>query len=458
MKKLIFLFLIAFAFGEERYTPTLESFNTGQVGPRLEGRIGFPKYQSACRTLENMFVTVQGPVQRRPGTKFIAEVKDSNYPARLIPFEFSTEDAYAIELGEYYARFYRRDLSSGISGQVLTGQGTEDISDVGDNAVAHWKLNENDSTTTVIDSEGSHTGTASSSTQELYYQYGNVNSCFDFDGDQAIDVNDSDELSFDDSGDNPFTIAGWVFVTDTGEQQTIVSKWKTDTAREYRLYLDWERKLCLELFDDTASLSGNLVAQWYLNDDAASTAVDEVTTNHDGTATANTNTLTTTGKISAAFDLDGQYAVEIADDDELTFNTAGQDQPFSVSAWVYLNSGELYGGTIFSKQDISVIFLPNTYDYSGEYCITVYGGGEVEAKLTDASTNGYIRTITTETLSSNNWYHIAFTYSGNESSSGMNIYINGELTTQHKSSSGTYEGMETTAIDAIIGASYYNSG
>jgi hypothetical protein len=82
------------------------SFNAGQVSPLLDARNDFPKYNTACRTLENMFVTVQGPAMRRPGTKMITEVKDSNYPVRLIPFESTTGDTYIIEAGNRYMRFY----------------------------------------------------------------------------------------------------------------------------------------------------------------------------------------------------------------------------------------------------------------------------------------------------------------------------------------------------------------
>ena len=58
-------------------SPTLESFNGGQVSPLMEMRVTFPKYSSSCRKIENMLVTVHGPVERRPGTKFISEVFSS---------------------------------------------------------------------------------------------------------------------------------------------------------------------------------------------------------------------------------------------------------------------------------------------------------------------------------------------------------------------------------------------
>ena len=77
----------------------------------MEARADFQKYNSSSRLIENMLVTVQGPVLKRPGTKYIATVKTGT--VRVLPFEFSTDDAYVIESGNLYMRFYRN------SGQIL---------------------------------------------------------------------------------------------------------------------------------------------------------------------------------------------------------------------------------------------------------------------------------------------------------------------------------------------------
>jgi len=89
-----------------RAAPLLTSFNAGEWSPLLHGRPDLAKYSSACRRLENMIATAQGPAVRRPGTRFVAETKGSG-PVRLIPFEFSTLQAYVIEAGELYFRFYK---------------------------------------------------------------------------------------------------------------------------------------------------------------------------------------------------------------------------------------------------------------------------------------------------------------------------------------------------------------
>lgn len=112
----IFSILASLALGATiRQNITLTSFNAGEMSPLMEGRVDFAKYKSGARTLQNMIVRAQGPVTRRPGTKYIATVKDSNDPVRIIPFEYSTTDAYVIEMGDDYLRFYRNGA------QVLDG-------------------------------------------------------------------------------------------------------------------------------------------------------------------------------------------------------------------------------------------------------------------------------------------------------------------------------------------------
>ncbi len=106
-----FAIFILFCSAAFAYFPSITSFNAGQVSPLMEARADFQKYRASSRTIENMFVTVQGPVLKRPGTKYIATVKTG--VARVLSFEYSTDDAYVIEAGNLYMRFYRN------GGQIL---------------------------------------------------------------------------------------------------------------------------------------------------------------------------------------------------------------------------------------------------------------------------------------------------------------------------------------------------
>jgi hypothetical protein len=86
--------------------PMLNSFNGGELSPLLDSRIDIEKYHSGCRILENMITRPQGAADRRPGTIFVARTKFADKKARLIPFIFSDEQAYMLEVGEGYIRFY----------------------------------------------------------------------------------------------------------------------------------------------------------------------------------------------------------------------------------------------------------------------------------------------------------------------------------------------------------------
>ncbi len=91
------------------------SFNTGEISPQLYGRVDLPAYKSAVSVCLNCLPIVEGPVTRRPGTQYVAKVKDSTKETRLVPFKFSTTQAYIIEFGNQYIRFYKNN------GQILDG-------------------------------------------------------------------------------------------------------------------------------------------------------------------------------------------------------------------------------------------------------------------------------------------------------------------------------------------------
>ncbi len=88
-------------------TLSQRSFSAGELTPALYARTDLTKYQAGLRTLRNFFVMRHGGATNRPGTKFIGEVKDSAKNVRMIPFIFSSEDAYILEFGDEYMRVIR---------------------------------------------------------------------------------------------------------------------------------------------------------------------------------------------------------------------------------------------------------------------------------------------------------------------------------------------------------------
>ncbi len=90
-----------------RTHPLQSNFAGGEWAPRLDGRVDIQKYFTACHQLENFLILPQGGITRRPGTRFVAEAKFSDRPCYMVEFTFSTVQAYALELGDHYIRFYK---------------------------------------------------------------------------------------------------------------------------------------------------------------------------------------------------------------------------------------------------------------------------------------------------------------------------------------------------------------
>lgn len=92
-----------------KVSPIQNDFSFGEVGPLFKGRVDSPRYKSGVDTCKNYIPLVQGPLTRRPGTVFVAAAKNSGgaVTKRLVPFQYSTEQAYVLEFGDLYFRVYR---------------------------------------------------------------------------------------------------------------------------------------------------------------------------------------------------------------------------------------------------------------------------------------------------------------------------------------------------------------
>ena len=103
-----------------RVSSIITNFRTGEISPKLEGRIDLQKYNEAAQTVNNMIVFPSGGVTRRPGTYFAGRSKDGG-KVRLIDFEYSDEQAYVLELGANYIRFYKDGGLLTTGSQNVTG-------------------------------------------------------------------------------------------------------------------------------------------------------------------------------------------------------------------------------------------------------------------------------------------------------------------------------------------------
>lgn len=108
------------------------NLNAGELSPMLDGRVDVGKYGVGLKRCENFIPLVQGPVTGRAGTRYVAEVKTSSKRTWLIPFQFSATDAWILEFGDLYIRFYtsRGQVQSGMSAyEIASPYALADLTD-----------------------------------------------------------------------------------------------------------------------------------------------------------------------------------------------------------------------------------------------------------------------------------------------------------------------------------------
>ena len=116
-----------------RVDPLQPSFNAGEFSPLMIARSDFGKHAVALRKAENIIGLSQGGAMRRPGTRFIVELKSSAAKGALIPFEFSTTQAYVLEAGNLFFRFLRNQ------GQIVSQDITASITNgTFDSGITNW--------------------------------------------------------------------------------------------------------------------------------------------------------------------------------------------------------------------------------------------------------------------------------------------------------------------------------
>ena len=115
-------------------SPAFTNFTAGELSPRLDGRTDLSKYLNGVKKMENLIVHPHGGASRRPGTKFVREVKNSAHNCRLIPFEFNVTQAYILEFGDEYFRIHK-DGGTVVDGssdpiEVSTPYGEDELADL----------------------------------------------------------------------------------------------------------------------------------------------------------------------------------------------------------------------------------------------------------------------------------------------------------------------------------------
>lgn len=86
------------------------SFNAGALTPLLDARVGVEKYANGCRILQNMMVSVHGPVSKRPGMQHMGLGVAGDAVPRLMGLNFSATTSFVIEWASGLWRFWSNGL------------------------------------------------------------------------------------------------------------------------------------------------------------------------------------------------------------------------------------------------------------------------------------------------------------------------------------------------------------
>jgi hypothetical protein len=86
---------------------TKTNFTAGELAPELLGRADLRAFENGARRLRNVVIQPTGGVARRPGLHHVAILSGM---ARLLPFEFNTEQTYLMVLTDGKLAVYAADL------------------------------------------------------------------------------------------------------------------------------------------------------------------------------------------------------------------------------------------------------------------------------------------------------------------------------------------------------------
>lgn len=84
------------------YRTASTNFSKGEISPEAEARFELSVYQAAVRQATNVKIERTGGLKKRMGTRFVAEALSAS--SHLVPFQFSDDQAYALEFGQALMR------------------------------------------------------------------------------------------------------------------------------------------------------------------------------------------------------------------------------------------------------------------------------------------------------------------------------------------------------------------
>jgi hypothetical protein len=119
---------------------------------------------------------------------------------------------------------------------------------------------------------------------------------------------------------------------------------------------------------------------------------------------------------------------------------AGNDDPFSISAWVKLDSASIQ--RIVDKSGTTQASRSYLFGTDGDSKFSMFMG---------PGTGNYLYVRENTALSTGVWHHLVATYDGSNTGSGITLYKNGSASSTSNLSSGSYAGMPSTSETLKIG-------
>ncbi len=92
------------------------NLSSGELSPQAAGRVDIARYNNGAKRIRNVLSRTLGGGKKRPGTEYLAQTKDMTKASHLVPFIVSQTEAYMIETGATYARFFKPDGTQVLSG------------------------------------------------------------------------------------------------------------------------------------------------------------------------------------------------------------------------------------------------------------------------------------------------------------------------------------------------------
>lgn len=88
----------------------IPSMGGGEYAPNMYSRVDLARYSIGLRRCRNFIIHPQGGASNRAGTYYVANTKNSSDRTRVVKFIFSKTQAYVLEFGDKYIRFFTNDL------------------------------------------------------------------------------------------------------------------------------------------------------------------------------------------------------------------------------------------------------------------------------------------------------------------------------------------------------------